>query len=207
MYEYEKRLWKQGFASIVGTDEVGRGPLAGPLVAAAVILDPNNPILGLNDSKQLSAKKRQELLKEIKAKAIAYALSFVDEETIDKINIYQASKHGMLDSIAKLSVKPDYVLSDAMPLPESGIPYEAIIKGDTLSASIAAASILAKETRDAYMIDKGRTYPNYDFETNKGYPTPKHLEALKTYGICPIHRKSYKPVKDILAKQLSLWEE
>ncbi len=206
MYEYENKLWQQGYKYIVGTDEVGRGPLAGPLVAAAVVLDPQNPIEGLNDSKQLSSKKRQELLKEILEKAISYSYAFISEETIDRINIYQASKKAMLDSIGKLEVKPDFILSDAMPLPESGIPFEAIIKGDTLSASIAAASILAKETRDAFMIEQSKIYSGYDFENNKGYPTEKHFEALKKIGICAIHRKSFKPVKDIIEKQLSLWE-
>lgn len=205
--KYENELWNQGYTYVVGVDEVGRGPLAGPLVAAAVILDPQNPIPGLNDSKQLSAKKRQVLLKEIESKAIAYAYSFVDEGTIDTINIYQASKKGMLDAISQLPVKPEHILSDAMPLPESRLPYTAIIKGDTLSASIAAASILAKEVRDAYMIEQSRLYPGYDFEHNKGYPTKKHREAIKALGICPIHRKSYKPVKDAIEHQLRLWED
>ncbi len=205
MLEYEKKLWNEGIKYIVGVDEVGRGPLAGPLVAGAVILDPLNPIEGLKDSKQLSAKKRQELLIEIKSKAIAYAFCFIDEKTIDYINIYQASKKGMLDAIKKLKITPNYILSDAMPLPESDLPYEAIIKGDTLSASIAAASILAKVVRDEYMIEQSKKYPGYDFENNKGYPTKKHLEALKTIGICAIHRRTYKPVKDTLEKQISLW--
>ncbi|HOO44038.1 MAG TPA: ribonuclease HII [Bacillota bacterium] len=204
---FEKQLWSQGYTHIVGVDEVGRGPLAGPLVAAAVILDPDHMIEGLNDSKQLSAKKRQELLIQIKDKAIAYAYSFIDEATIDTINIYQASKKGMLEAIKKLNVQPDYILSDAMPLDESGLPYQAIIKGDSLSASIAAASILAKETRDAYMKIQSQTYPGYDFEHNMGYPTKKHRDALKRIGICPIHRKSYKPVKDMIEQQLSFWEE
>lgn len=207
MYEFETKLWQQGYKHIAGTDEVGRGPLAGPVVAAAVVLDPLNPIEGLADSKTLTHKQRQELLGEIMKKALAYAFCFVDEQTIDKINIYQASKKAMLESISKLGVEVDYILSDAMPLPESGLPFEAIIKGDSLSASIAAASILAKETRDAFMIEESIKYPGYDFENNKGYPTAKHLEALSRIGICPIHRKSYKPVKDILEKQLSLWEE
>lgn len=207
MLKFEKDLLQKGYQYIVGVDEVGRGPLAGPLVAAAVILDPENPISGLNDSKQLTAKKRQELLQKIKDNAVAYAYAFVDESTIDQINIYQASKKGMLDAIGKLKVKPDFILSDAMPLPESSIPYQAIVKGDTLSASIAAASIVAKEIRDAYMVGQSVLYPGYDFENNKGYPTPKHLKALQDIGICKIHRRSYQPVKDALRHQLSLWEE
>ncbi|MCK5731902.1 MAG: ribonuclease HII [Tenericutes bacterium] len=206
MLKYEKALWKKGIKYIVGVDEVGRGPLAGPLVAAAVILDPNNIIEGLNDSKQLSSKKRKLLKKEIEKNAIAYSYVFIDVEVVDRINVYQASKLGMLEAIKKLKVKPDYILSDAMPLKESEIPFESIIKGDTLSASIAAASIIAKEIRDDYMIKMDSVYPGYDFVNNKGYPTRKHLDALKRIGVCEIHRKTYKPVKEILEKQLALWE-
>ena len=206
MYKFEKALWDNGFKYIAGTDEVGRGPLAGPLVACAVILDPNNPIEGLNDSKQLTSKKRKTLKIEIEEKALAIKYVFIDEKTIDEINIYQASKLGMLEAIKQLDINPDYILSDAMPLKESNIPFEAIIKGDTLSASIAAASIIAKEIRDEYMEKMSLKYPGYDFENNKGYPTKKHLEALKKIGICDIHRKTYKPVKEIIEKQLSLWE-
>lgn len=206
MLKYENKLWSNNLKYICGVDEVGRGPLAGPLVACAVVLDPNNLIEGLNDSKQLSAKKRKELRKEIEEKAISYAYHFVDVETIDMINIYQASKLGMLKAIEKLTIRPDYILSDAMPLPEAFIPYEAIIKGDTLSASIAAASIIAKEVRDEFMIDMDRLYPGYDFINNKGYPTKKHLLALQEIGISEIHRKTYKPVKDVIEKQLSFWE-
>lgn len=206
MYQYENRLWKMNFKHVVGVDEVGRGPLAGPLVAAAVVLDPKQPITGLNDSKQLTSKKRKQLKKEIEEKAIAFSYTFVDETTIDRINIYQASKLGMLEAINSLSVKPDYILSDAMPLKESNLPYDAIIKGDTLSASIAAASIIAKEVRDEYMEKMDERYPGYDFLHNKGYPTPKHLQALETIGVCKIHRTTFKPVKAILERQLSLWE-
>lgn len=205
--QFEQDLWNKGYRYVAGTDEVGRGPLAGPVVAAAVILDPNKPIIGLNDSKQLTAKQRQRLLLEIKKNAVAYAVSFVSEDVIDTINIYQASKKAMLEAISLLEVTPDYILSDAMPLSESDIEFKAIIKGDTLSASIAAASILAKETRDSYMIEQSKIYPGYDFEHNMGYPTQKHLAAIKTIGICKIHRKSYKPVKDVLEHQISLWED
>jgi ribonuclease HII len=206
MYSYEKNLWNRGIKYVVGVDEVGRGPLAGSLVAAAVILDPNNRIEGLKDSKQLSHKRRQVLLKEIKEKALAYAYHFVDVETIDKINIYQASKRGMIEAIKKLDIIPSFILSDAIPLEEIEIPYESIIKGDTLSASIAAASILAKETRDDYMIEMDGIYPGYGFKQHKGYPTKQHIKALNEIGICDIHRKTYKPVKNIILKQLSLWE-
>lgn len=207
MYEYEEALWQQRIKFVVGVDEVGRGPLAGPVVAAAVILDPHHMIEGLNDSKQLSAKRRQALLQDIKYKALAYAYAFVDEETIDRINIYQASKLAMMQAIEKLDIKPNYILSDAMPLEMLDIPCLAIIKGDTLSASIAAASILAKETRDAYMLEMDQRYPGYDFAHNKGYPTPKHLKALKTIGPSKIHRRSYKPVKELIEKQLTIWED
>jgi ribonuclease HII len=207
MYSFERNLWNRGIKYVVGVDEVGRGPLAGDLVAAAVILDPNNPIEGLNDSKQLSHKKRQALLIEIKEKALAYAYHFVDVETIDKINIYQASKKGMIEAIKKLDIIPEFILSDAMPLKEIGIQFEAIIKGDTLSASIAAASILAKETRDDYMIEMDKKYPGYGFKNHKGYPTKEHITALDKIGICKIHRRTYKPVKNIIQKQLTLWEK
>ncbi len=207
MYQFEQELWRKGYRYIVGVDEVGRGPLAGPVVAGAVILNPNNPIDGLNDSKQLSSKQRQRLLSEIKEKALAYAVSFVSEQVIDEINIYQASKSAMLQAIKGLRIQPEFVLSDAMPLKESELPFQAIIKGDTLSASIAAASILAKETRDAFMLEKSIQFPGYDFEHNMGYPTKKHLDAIQQIGVCEIHRRSYKPVKDALQKQLTLWEE
>ncbi|MBN2540153.1 MAG: ribonuclease HII [Bacilli bacterium] len=207
MYQFEENAWNRGYHWIAGVDEVGRGPLAGPVVAAAVILDPKQTIEGLNDSKQLTAKQRQRLLLEIKDKAIAFAVSFISETVIDEINIYQASKLAMLKAIEKLSTPPDYILSDAMPLQECGIPFEAIIKGDTLSASIAAASILAKETRDEFMVERSTIYPGYDFEHNMGYPTKKHLDAIQKIGICEIHRKSYKPVKDVLQHQMNLWEE
>lgn len=206
MYKFENELWNKGVNYIAGTDEVGRGPLAGPLVACAVILDRLNPIEGLNDSKQLSAKKRKKLKLEIEEKALAIKYIFIDEETIDRINIYQSSKLGMLKAIEHLDIKPEYILSDAMPLNETDIPFDSIIKGDTLSASIAAASIIAKEVRDEYMIKIAKKYPGYDFENNKGYPTKKHLEALKKIGICDIHRLTYKPVKETLEKQLTLWE-
>lgn len=207
MLSYENNLWNKGVKYVVGVDEVGRGPLAGDLVAAAVILDPNNPIEGLNDSKKLSHKRRQTLLIEIKEKALAYSYHFVDVETIDKINIYQSSKKGMIEAIKKLSIVPDFILSDAMPLKEIDIPFEAIIKGDTLSASIAAASILAKETRDEYMIEMDKLYPGYGFKNHKGYPTKEHLRALDDIGICKIHRKTYKPVKNRIQKQLTFWEK
>ncbi|MBU1145675.1 MAG: ribonuclease HII [Firmicutes bacterium] len=204
MYEYEKELLHQGFLNICGVDEAGRGPLAGPVVAGAVILDPNVFIDGLNDSKQLSKKKRDYLAKEIKEKAKAYGIAFVNEKEIDKINIYQASKKAMLLAIEKCNITPDYILSDAMPLTEITIPSLPLIKGDTLSASIAAASILAKVTRDEFMEEMALKYPGYGFEKHKGYPTLIHMNALKLLGVSEIHRLSYAPIKRMIQEQLRL---
>jgi ribonuclease HII len=206
MYSYEHELLKKGFKYIVGVDEVGRGPLAGGVLAAAVILSPEITIAGLNDSKQLTEKKRNLLAKEIKEKAIAYAYAYVNESLIDEINIYQASKLAMLKAISYLKTKPDFILSDAMPLKEQELPFLAIIKGDTISASIAAASIIAKVKRDEIMRKMAYIYPEYGFDKHKGYPTPYHLEKLRSYGPCKVHRKTYKPVKDCLVTQLTLEE-
>ena len=204
MYDYEEALYQKGLMAICGTDEAGRGPLAGPVVAGAVILDPKYRIEGLNDSKQLSAKKREFLAIEIKKHALAYAVAFVNEAEIDRINIYQASRLAMTQAIAALGIRPDFILSDAMPLPDIQIPYLAIIKGDALSASIGAASILAKVARDAYMTAMAKQYPAYGFDIHKGYPTPRHLAALETFGPCPIHRVTYRPVKEAITRQLTL---
>lgn len=202
MYKFENNLLNKGFKYIAGTDEVGRGPLAGPLVCAAVILDPLVKIVGLNDSKKLSEKKRVLLDIEIRDKALAYSIVYISIEEIDKLNIYQASKKGMLDAINKLKIKPEFVLSDAMPL--GNIPHESIIKGDTKSATIAAASIIAKVERDKHMVELSNVYPDFGFERHKGYPTKLHLEALDKHGVLPIHRRSYKPVYDRLNKQIYL---
>lgn len=204
MYKYEKDLLKKGLIYIAGTDEVGRGPLAGPVVAAAVILDPNYKIEGLNDSKKLSEKKRIELAVEIKKHALCYNVNYIFPDEIDRINIYQASKKAMCTAINSLKIVPQFVLSDAMPLNELGIPFESIIKGDTKSASIAAASIIAKVERDDYMIELSKKYPEYGFEKHKGYPTKFHKEALVKYGVLDVHRKTYKPVLDALYEQKNL---
>lgn len=204
LYEYELNLLNNGHKYIAGCDEVGRGPLAGPVVTAAVILDPFNKIKGLNDSKKLSEKKRKELEQEIKQKALAYSITFIYAKEVDQLNVYQASKKGMIDSIRDLSVTPSFVLSDAMPLSGLGIPFESIIKGDAKSATIAAASILAKQARDDYMIEISKQYPQYGFEKHKGYPTALHLKALQQYGVLDIHRRTFKPVQDVLNQQLSL---
>ena len=204
MYKFENDLLKKGHIYIAGCDEVGRGPLAGPVVCAAVILDPKNKIEGLNDSKKLSEKKRDALEIEIKEKALAFQVVYISPKEVDKINVYQASKKGMITAIKQLDLIPTYILSDAMPLNELGIAFESIIKGDSKSATIAAASILAKVERDRYMVELSKKYPEYGFEKHKGYPTKQHIEALNTYGVLPIHRKTYKPVYDKLHEQTTL---
>ena len=204
MYSYENELFKKGHLYIAGCDEVGRGPLAGPVVAAAVILDPEVLILGLNDSKKLSERKRIALDIEIREKALAYKIVYIYPKEIDKINIYEASKKAMIIAINELSILPSFVLSDAMPLRELEIPFESIIKGDSKSATIAAASIIAKVERDNYMIEIAKKYPEYGFEKHKGYPTKQHIEALNTYGVLDVHRKTYKPVYDKLHEQMKL---
>ena len=199
--EYEHKYYEQGLIYIAGSDEAGRGPLAGPLVVAAFILPMNYQNELINDSKKLTDKKRRQLYEIIKRDAIAYHIEVIDIETIDKINIYQASKLGMKICLEKLKIQPQAALLDAMYI-DMDYPVESIIKGDEKSLSIAAASILAKVYRDDLMIEYSKMYPQYDFEKNKGYGTKKHLEALETYGITPIHRKTYDPVKTMLLPTL-----
>ena len=181
-------------------DEVGRGPLAGPVVAAAVIMPKNCYIEGVTDSKKLSAKKRALLKKEIESKALAIGIAFIDEKTIDEVNIYQASKLAMMEALNKLQTKPDVVLVDAMPL-ELEVPSISIIKGDEKSFMIGCASIIAKETRDDFMIELDKKYPEYQFAKHKGYPTKAHIEAVYKHGILDIHRKTYRPISDIIKQQ------
>lgn len=204
LYQYEEQLEDLGIKYIAGVDEVGRGPLAGPVVVAAVILPLNLRIKGINDSKKLSLKKRNELYKIILNEALAVNVSFIDERVIDEINIYEATKKGMLEAISGLKIKPEHVLIDAMPLRELAIAHTSIIHGDALSASIGAASIIAKVTRDEYMDKMDIKYPNYGFKHHKGYCTKEHLEALEKYGPCEIHRKSFAPIKKFYTKQLTL---
>ena len=204
LYQYEEQLEDLGIKYIAGVDEVGRGPLAGPVVVAAVILPLNLRIKGINDSKKLSLKKRNELYKIILNEALAVNVSFIDERVIDEINIYEATKKGMLEAISGLKIKPEHVLIDAMPLRELAIAHTSIIHGDALSASIGAASIITKVTRDEYMDKMDIKYPNYGFKHHKGYCTKEHLEALEKYGPCEIHRKSFAPVKKFYTKQLTL---
>lgn len=196
LLKYEKELYKKGITLIAGTDEAGRGPLCGPVVAAAVILPVNYELEGLNDSKKLSEKKRNEYFEIIKRDAVSFGIAVVDAKTIDEVNIYEASRQAMMEAINKLSVKPEFVLSDAMPLPD--VPHEAIVHGDALSLSIAAASVLAKVTRDKIMYDLDSLYPEYGFKDHKGYPTKKHLENLEKYGILEFYRLTYKPVRKLM---------
>ena len=197
---YEKELYKEGYHLVCGTDEAGRGPLVGPVVAAAVILPENFKLEGLNDSKKLSEKKREKFFPIIKEKAIAYGIGIVDAKTIDEINIYEASRLAMKKAISKMKVKPDYVLTDAMPIPDYPIPVKSIIHGDALSLSIAAASVLAKVTRDHILYELDKKYPQYELKNHKGYPTKRHLELLRKYGPTKEYRFTYKPVRDLISK-------
>ena len=189
LQKYEREYERYGY--ICGIDEVGRGPLAGPVVAGAVILPKNCDILYINDSKQLSEKKREELYDIIMEKAIACGIGYASPERIDEINILQATYEAMRQAIANLSVKPDVLLNDAVNIPLVNIKQVPIIKGDAKSISIGAASIIAKVTRDRLMADYAQVFPEYDFAGNKGYGSASHIEALKKYGPTPIHRKSF----------------
>jgi len=189
---------------VAGCDEAGRGALLGPLYAAAVILDPAKPIQGVDDSKKLTALRRESLAKEIVEKAVAFQVVSVSAAEVDVINIYEASRQGMIRALKALVPVPEFVLTDAMPLAVSGqaegfpIPYRAVVHGDALSVSIAAASILAKVARDAHLQELDRLYPKYGLARNMGYGTPEHLGALAAHGPCAEHRKTYQPVMDCL---------
>lgn len=191
MWQIEQSFLEQGYQMICGVDEAGRGPLAGPVCAAAVILPPNMRIPGLDDSKKLSDKRRRELFPVIKEQAIAYGIGFADHKMIDEINILQATFYAMKQAISNLSAKPDLALIDGNREPDLDIPVQTVIHGDSLSASIAAASILAKVTRDDLMLEMAEQYPGYGFEIHKGYGTKVHYQALRTLGPCPIHRMSF----------------
>ena len=192
MLEYEKKYLAEGAKYIAGVDEVGRGPLAGPVVVASVIMPLNDEdiIQGVNDSKKVSEKNRELFFEKIKEEAIAYRIEWADEKIIDEINILQATKRCMTNAVNNLEVAPDIVLIDAVNT-DCKYPVEAIIKGDAKSYTIACASILAKVTRDRYMRDMDKIYPQYGFADNKGYGSQKHIEALKSTGPCPIHRRSF----------------
>jgi ribonuclease HII len=191
MCKYERDLFSRGYKLIAGIDEAGRGPLAGPVVAGAVILPENVYIRYLNDSKQLTPKLREELYLEIKEKAVSYGVGIVDEKRIDTVNILNAAKEAMKQAVRELLQKPEMLLIDAIHLDDIEIPQISIIKGDCLSVSVAAGSIIAKVTRDKLIEKFDEVYPEYGFARNKGYPTGDHIEAIKKYGICPIHRLSF----------------
>lgn len=195
LYKYEKELYDKGCKYIGGVDEVGRGPLIGSVVAACVILPFDFALEGLTDSKKLSEKKRDEFYKIIWDKAIAIGIGIVDEKVIDEVNIYEATKIAMKKAISDTDIKPDHVLIDAMPL-DIDVPTTSIIKGDAKSISIAAASVIAKVTRDRMMYELDKIYPMYGLASNKGYGTKKHIEAIKKYGITKYHRLSFKPVSE-----------
>ena len=192
----EKELYSLEYKLICGCDEAGRGPLCGPVVAASVILPINYELEGLNDSKQLSEKKREMFFPIIARDAIAYGVGVVDAKTIDEINIYEASRLAMKKAIESMKIKPDYILTDAMPIPNYNVEVEPIIHGDRLSLSIAAASVIAKVTRDHIMYEMDKKYPYLELAKHKGYPTKRHIELLNIYGPNEDYRYTYKPVME-----------
>lgn len=196
MLAYEKELYAQGIQLIAGVDEVGRGPLAGPVVAAAVILPEDCKISGLNDSKKIPKSKHKEIYEAVLQNAVAIGIGIKDNQVIDQVNIYEATKLAMMEAIGQLEPQPQHLLIDAMKL-DLPIPQTSIIKGDANSLSIAAASIVAKVTRDQMMEEFDREYPGYDFAQNAGYGTVKHLAGLDKLGVTPIHRRSFEPIKSM----------
>ena len=202
MYEYEEELNKKGYNYIGGCDEAGRGPLVGPVVCACVVFPKGYKCDLINDSKLLSEKKRDMLYDIIIKDALSYGISIISAKEIDEINILEASRKGMIEAYkeANKKVKIDYLLTDAMKISTINIPVMDIIKGDAKSVSIAAASILAKVTRDRILYDLDKLYPEYDFKSHKGYPTKRHLELLEKYGVFDEYRKTYKPVKNLIDK-------
>lgn len=188
----ENQYFEKGIQYLCGIDEAGRGPLAGPVVVAAVIMPKDSKLEGVNDSKKVSEKKRELLYEQIKEEAISYSVAIVDEKEIDQVNILNATKEGLTTAIRGLKVKPERIIVDALTgIDTCGIPYDSVIKGDAKCYSIAAASILAKVTRDRIMRKMDEVYPEYGFEKHKGYGTAAHIAAIKEYGLCPIHRKSF----------------
>jgi ribonuclease HII len=191
---YERELWQAGYSAIAGVDEAGRGPLAGPVVAAAVIFATDAPLIpGINDSKKLTAGQREALYTEIVRSAMAFGIGSASHEEIDRINILQASYQAMAEAVVVLAPQADYLLVDGRGVPQCGTPGRAVVRGDSLSMSIAAASILAKVTRDRIMHELHELYPEYGFARHKGYPTPEHIQAIRRYGLCPVHRRSFHP--------------
>lgn len=206
LLKYEKELYNQNITLIAGVDEVGRGPLVGPVVAAAVILPKNYYLEGLDDSKKLSEKKRNVFYEIIKKDAISIGVGVISAKKIDEVNIYEATKLAMKEALQNLNVKPEHVLIDAMKL-DLDVPSTSIIHGDALSESIAAASVIAKVTRDEMMYELHKKYPNYHFDKHKGYPTKLHLECLEKYGPLENYRFTYKPVHDLKEKGKNKDEE
>lgn len=198
MLFYERELYEEGINLIAGVDEVGRGPLYGPVVTAAVILPKNYYVEGLTDSKKLTAKKRDVFYDIIMRNALCVSIGIKSAERIDEINIYEATKEAMYDAINNLSIKPEHILIDAMKLQNLEIPSTSIIKGDAKSESIAAASIIAKVTRDRMLDREGEIHPEYGFERHKGYPTKQHIEAVKKYGVLKDYRLTFEPIKSII---------
>lgn len=194
---YERLYQAQGYTRIAGVDEAGRGPLAGPLVVAAVVLPAECELYGVDDSKKISEKNRERLYDTVLAQAVAYSVRIIAPETIDEINIYQATLRGMAECLDELA--PQVALIDAMPLQSQSYLPVSLIKGDSLSLSIAAASIIAKVTRDRIMYELAAQYPEYGLGKHKGYPTKAHIEAIRTYGITPCHRLSYEPIKTLIS--------
>ena len=198
--KYEKELYKKGITLIAGVDEVGRGPLVGPVVSACVVLPKDFKLDGLTDSKQLTPKKRDKFYDIIMANALGVGIGIKSEKVIDEVNIYEATKLSMYEAINNCNCQIEHVLIDAMKLEDLTIPSTSIIKGDLLSISIASASVIAKVTRDRLLDKLDEKYPMYDFKHNKGYPTKKHVEAIEKYGIIEEHRKTFKPVCDLIKK-------
>ncbi len=210
LLKFEIELWQQGFEQIVGVDEAGVGPLAGPVVAGAAILPRDYKLRELNDSKKLDEATRDELAERIKNDAVAWAIGVAEVEEIDRLNIYQAGLLARRRAVEALNIKPDFVLVDARKIPELAMPQRGIVRGDAQSASIAAASILAKTSRAAMMLDLDRQFPGYGLAGHKGYPTPEHFAALRRLGASPIHRRSFRPVREVLGldpTQASLFNE
>jgi len=193
-YRYERAAWRSGLAHVAGVDEAGRGPLAGPVVAAAVILNPERRLKGLEDSKLLTPARREVLFEQILEHAVGVGTGIVDPKTIDQVNILEATRLAMRQALSRLSPHPNLVLIDAVRLQPLAWPQRALVRGDRRSASIAAASIVAKVTRDRLMVEADHLFPQYGFRRHKGYPTPEHLAALRHHGPCPIHRRTFHGV-------------
>jgi ribonuclease HII len=193
---HEKRCWEQGCRRVAGLDEAGRGPLAGPVVAAVFIITPGFQCQGINDSKQLTALQRERYYRDLTTGGWEYGVGIIGPEEIDRINIYQASRQAMLQALRNLNEAPDFLLVDALVVPDTGIAQQAIIHGDALSVAIAAASVIAKYTRDQMMIEYDKIYPGYGFAKHKGYPTSEHYRALRQLGPSPIHRRSFRLIHE-----------